>query len=52
VGVIVRDVKVARKMQEVFETDWAHTKEAVEEAEARDKGKEKDSENEKAISGA
>jgi cardiolipin synthase A/B len=54
VGVIVRDVKVARKMQEVFETDWAHTKEAIEEAEARGKGEEKDSdsEKEKAISGA
>jgi cardiolipin synthase len=54
VGVIVRDAKVARKMQEVFETDWAHTREAIEAAEAREKGKEKESENqkEKAISGA
>jgi cardiolipin synthase len=54
VGIIVRDAKVARKMQEVFETDWAHTREAIEEAEAREKGKEKEGESqkEKAISGA
>ncbi len=54
VGVIIRDARVARKMQAVFETDWGHTREAIEEAEAREKGKEKESENqkEKAISGA
>ena len=54
VGIIIRDARVARKMQAVFETDWAHTREAIEAAEAREKGKEKDSENqkEKAISGA
>jgi cardiolipin synthase A/B len=54
VGVIVRDVKVARKMLEVFESDWSHTREAVEAAEGREKGKEKEAadEKEKAISGA
>jgi len=30
VGVIIRDAKVARRMQAVFESDWAHTAEAPE----------------------
>ena len=55
VGVIVRDARVAKKMREVFEADWAQTPEAIEEAEARREGrkeKESEKEKEKAISGA
>ncbi len=54
VGVIVRDATVARKMMDVFESDWSHTPQAVEEAENRAKAKEKEAadEKEKAISGA
>jgi cardiolipin synthase A/B len=54
VGVIVRDAKVARKMLDVFETDWAHTREAMDAARPADKAKEKagETEKEKAISGA
>lgn len=52
VGVIVRDSRVARKMQTVFEADWAHTPEAIEAAGANGKEKEKDSEKERATSGA
>lgn len=52
VGVIVRDSRVARKMQAVFETDWAHTPEALEAESADGKDKEKESEKERATSGA
>ena len=53
VGVIIRDAKVARRMQAVFEIDWARTPEALEEQDARqkDKGKDKDKDAE-ATSGA
>jgi phosphatidylserine/phosphatidylglycerophosphate/cardiolipin synthase-like enzyme len=53
VGVIVRDSRVARKMQAVFEADWAQTPEAIAAA-AKEKDKEKagDKEREKATSGA
>ncbi len=42
VGVIIRDVEVARKMQAVFEADWARTPEAIEAAEHKGKAKEKE----------
>jgi cardiolipin synthase len=47
VGVIVRDSRIARKMQGVFESDWAHTPEALDAARAKEKEKEKESEKEK-----
>jgi phosphatidylserine/phosphatidylglycerophosphate/cardiolipin synthase-like enzyme len=63
IGVIIKDATVARKMQAVFEADWAHTPEAKESAAAapdkekekekqKEKEKEKEKEREKAISGA
>ncbi len=51
VGVIVDDERIAKKMRDVFETDWAHTPEAKQAAGA-DKEKDKDKEKEKATSGA
>jgi cardiolipin synthase len=47
VGVIVRDSRVARKMRAVFESDWAHTAEALQAAAAKEKEKEKEKANEK-----
>jgi cardiolipin synthase A/B len=54
VGVIVRDSRVARKMRAVFESDWAHTAEAIQAAAPKEKEKEKANEKEKerATSGA
>ncbi len=53
VGLIVRDASVARKMQAVFEGDWAHTPESIEAAASRTRGsEEKELEAEKATSGA
>jgi cardiolipin synthase len=50
VGIIVDDEKVAKKMREVFEADWAQTAEAK--AAAAEEAKEKEKEKEKATSGA
>jgi phosphatidylserine/phosphatidylglycerophosphate/cardiolipin synthase-like enzyme len=47
IGVIVRDSRVARKMRAVFESDWAHTAEALQAAAAKEKEKEKANEKEK-----
>lgn len=44
VGIVIRDAAVARKMQAVFEADWAHTPEAQALEEDKDKGKEKEKE--------
>ena len=52
VGIIIRDSRVARKMQAVFEADWAHTPEAIEAAAKADKGKDAEKEKEKATSDA
>lgn len=56
IGMIVRDSRVAGKMQAIFEADWAHTPEALATAGKAEKDKEKESEKEKdtekAISGA
>jgi cardiolipin synthase A/B len=60
VGVIVSDERIAKKMRDVFEADWAQTAESEEGAAAGDKDKEKDkdkdkdkeAEKEKATSGA
>ena len=52
VGVIVDDERIAKKMREVFETDWAHTPEAKQAAASADKENDKDKEKEKATSGA
>ncbi len=41
VGIIIRDAKVARRMQAVFEIDWARTPEALEEQDDKQKDKEK-----------
>ena len=47
VGVIITDSRIAKKMQAVFEPDWAHTPEAIAAAaEAKDKEKEKERERE------
>ena len=55
VGVIVEDEKVAKKMRDVFEADWAQTPEAkaaaAEEAKEKEKD-EKEKEKEKVTSGA
>jgi cardiolipin synthase len=54
IGVIVSDEKIARKMREVFEADWAQTAEAKAAAadKERDKNQDKEKEKEKATSGA
>jgi phosphatidylserine/phosphatidylglycerophosphate/cardiolipin synthase-like enzyme len=54
VGVIVSEERIARKMREVFEADWAQTSEAKAAAAAaeKEKDKEKEKEKEKATSGA
>ena len=54
VGVIVSDERIAKKMREIFETDWAQTAESKQAAAAaeKDKEKEKEKEKEKATSGA
>ena len=55
VGVIVEDEKIAKKMRDVFEADWAQTPEAkaaaAEEAKEKEK-EEKEKEKEKVTSGA
>jgi cardiolipin synthase len=53
IGVVVRDSRIARKMQAVFESDWAQTPEAIEAARAGEKEgeKEKEKEREKLTSG-
>ncbi|MEP6915950.1 MAG: phospholipase D-like domain-containing protein [Acidobacteriota bacterium] len=48
IGVIIKDAKVARQMQAVFETDWAHATEGQEVVQPKEREKEK----ERAISGA
>lgn len=50
VGVIVRDSRLARRMQTIFEADWAQTPEALQAESAN--GKDRESEKERAISGA
>jgi len=52
VGVIVEDEKIARRMRNVFEADWAQTPEAVAAAAAAAKEKDKEKEKEKVTSGA
>ena len=59
IGVIVDEERIAKKMREIFEADWALTPEAKAAAEKekdkekdKDKEKEKEKESEKATSGA
>jgi phosphatidylserine/phosphatidylglycerophosphate/cardiolipin synthase-like enzyme len=52
VGLIVSDERIAKKMRDIFEADWAHTPESKQAAAAAEKEKEKDKEKEKATSGA
>ena len=52
VGVIITDSRIAKKMQAVFETDWAHATETGAAAEAKGQEKEKEKEKEKATAGA
>jgi phosphatidylserine/phosphatidylglycerophosphate/cardiolipin synthase-like enzyme len=53
VGVIVSDERIAKKMRDVFESDWAQTDESKAAAAAeKEKEKEKDEEKEKATSDA
>jgi cardiolipin synthase len=57
VGLIVSDERIAKKMREIFEADWAQTAESKQAAAAAEKEKEKeekekDKEKEKATSGA
>jgi phosphatidylserine/phosphatidylglycerophosphate/cardiolipin synthase-like enzyme len=55
IGVIVSDDRIAKKMRDVFEADWALTpeaKQAVEKDKEKDKEKEKEKESEKVTSGA
>jgi phosphatidylserine/phosphatidylglycerophosphate/cardiolipin synthase-like enzyme len=55
VGIIVTDERIAKKMREVFEADWALTPEAKQAAASnaeKDKDKDKEKEKEKATSGA
>ncbi len=55
IGVIVSDDRIAKKMRDVFEADWALTPEAKQAAEKdkeKDKEKEKEKESEKVTSGA
>jgi cardiolipin synthase len=56
VGIITRDSRIARKMQAVFEADWAHTPEAAASAsknaeKEKEKEKDKDKDKDKATSG-
>lgn len=51
VGIIVTEERIAKKMREVFEADWALTPESKQAA-ASEKDKDKDKEKEKATSGA
>ena len=52
IGLIVSDDRVAKKMRDVFEADWALTPEAKAAEKGKDKEKEKEKESEKATSGA
>jgi phosphatidylserine/phosphatidylglycerophosphate/cardiolipin synthase-like enzyme len=59
VGIITRDSRIAKKMQAVFESDWAQTPEAAQAAgkeaekeKEKEREKEKEKEKEKATSGA
>jgi cardiolipin synthase len=60
IGVIVSDERIAKKIRDIFEADWAQTAEAKQAAVAaekdkekeKDKDKEKEKEKEKATSGA
>jgi phosphatidylserine/phosphatidylglycerophosphate/cardiolipin synthase-like enzyme len=52
VGVIVTDERIARKMREIFEADWALTPESQQAAASAEKDKDKEKEKEKATSGA
>ena len=53
IGVIVTDERIAKKMREVFEADWALTPESKQAAASgAEKDKDKDKEKEKATSGA
>jgi phosphatidylserine/phosphatidylglycerophosphate/cardiolipin synthase-like enzyme len=52
IGVILSDEQVARKIRDVFESDWALTPESKQAAAEAEKEKEKDREKEKATSGA
>jgi len=49
IGVIVTDERIAKKMRDVFEADWALTPESKQAAAS---GADKDKEKEKATSGA
>jgi cardiolipin synthase len=55
IGILVSDERVAKKMRDVFEADWAltpETKAAAEKNKAKEKEKDKEKETEKATSGA
>ena len=52
VGVIVTDERIAKKMRDVFEADWALTPESKQAAASAEKDKDKEKEKEKATSGA
>jgi cardiolipin synthase A/B len=55
IGILVSDERVAKKMRDVFEADWAltpETKAAAEKSKAKEKEKDKEKETEKATSGA
>ncbi len=52
VGVIIRDSRVARQMQAVFDADWAQTPEAAQAADEEPAEAAEDREKEKATSGA
>jgi cardiolipin synthase len=54
VGLIVSDERIAKRMRDIFEADWAQTPESKQAAAAaeKEKEKEKDKEKEKATSGA
>ena len=53
IGVIVSDERIAKKMRDIFEADWALTPESKQAAAAAaEKDKDKDKEKEKATSGA
>jgi cardiolipin synthase len=52
IGVIVSDERIAKKMRDIFEADWALTAEARQAEAAAEKDKDKEKEKEKATSGA
>ena len=58
VGLVVSDERIAKKMRDIFEADWAQTAEskqaaaAAEKDKEKDKNKDKEKEKEKATSGA